>query len=99
MTNSTFLWKETFAWLPVTTITGKRVWLKKVFKRRVKMFINQKIETQYATAFDMFKDPYEVKWDPELLGDAPWFVPAGVAREVKRDARGIELPANRIGGY
>lgn len=96
MTNSTFLWKETFAWLPVTTITGKRVWLKKVFKRRVKMFINQKIETQYATAFDMFKDPYEVRWEPKADSKLMWFVPAGVAREIKCDDHGIELPANRI---
>lgn len=90
MTNSTFLWKETFAWLPVTTITGKRVWLKKVFKRRVKMFINQKIETQYATAFDMFKDPYEVRWEPKSYG---------ILCEVSYDDRGIELPANRIRKY
>ena len=26
-------WKKYFAWTPVTTITGKRVWLKKIYTR------------------------------------------------------------------
>ena len=28
-------WREVFAWLPVKTFTGKRIWLRKVWRRRV----------------------------------------------------------------
>lgn len=28
-------WREVFAWLPVTTISGKRIWWRKVWKKRV----------------------------------------------------------------
>lgn len=27
-------WREVFAWLPVQTISGKYVWLRKIYKRR-----------------------------------------------------------------
>ena len=29
-----YQWREAFAWMPVTTVTGKRVWLRKIYKQR-----------------------------------------------------------------
>ena len=54
-------WKETFVWWPwVTTITGKRVWWKKVYKRKVWVVwgtgFHMEPETQYATLFEILAD-------------------------------------------
>ena len=50
-------WMEVFAWRPVKTVSGKRVWWKKVFKRRVWVVwgtgFHMEPEVQYATAFDL----------------------------------------------
>ena len=51
-------WHEVFVWWPwVTTVSGKRVWWKKVYKRRVWVVwgsgFHMEPETQYATAFDL----------------------------------------------
>jgi hypothetical protein len=51
-------WREVFVWWPwVTTVSGKRVWWKKVYKRRVWVVwgtgFHMEPETQYATAFDL----------------------------------------------
>jgi hypothetical protein len=51
-------WRETFIWWPwVTTVTGKRVWWKRVYKRRVWVVwgtgFHMEPEVQYATAFDL----------------------------------------------
>lgn len=50
-------WREVFAVWPVKTITGKRVWWKKVYKRKVwKVWgtgFHMEPEVQYATVFDM----------------------------------------------
>jgi len=51
-------WHEVFAWWPVKTISGKRVWWKKVFKRRVWVVWGQanfhmEPHVEYATAFDL----------------------------------------------
>lgn len=50
-------WHEVFAWKPVKTVGGKRVWWKWVFKRRVWVVwgtgFHMEPHTQYATAFDM----------------------------------------------
>ena len=55
-------WHEVFAYWPVKTITGKYIWWKKVFKRKVWVVwgtgFHMEPETQYATVFDMIKDPY-----------------------------------------
>ena len=47
-------WKKTFALVPVTTVSNKRVWLKTVYKRRV-LTCNVAVEpeTQYSTLFDL----------------------------------------------
>ena len=56
-------WHEVFALWPVKTINGKRVWWKKVYKRKVWVVwgtgFHMEPETQYATVFDMMDNPYE----------------------------------------
>ena len=57
-------WHEVFVWWPwVTTISGKRVWWKKVYKRKVWVVwgtgFHMEPETQYATAFDLLDDSYD----------------------------------------
>ena len=53
-------WHEVYAWLPVKTITGKYVWGKKVFKRKVWLVwgssFHMEPEVQYATAFDLINE-------------------------------------------
>ena len=50
-------WREVFAWWPVKTITGKRLWWTKVYKRRVWLVwgvsFHMEPEVQYATAFEL----------------------------------------------
>ena len=52
-------WREVFALWPVKTIGGKRVWWKRVYKRRVWVVwgtgFHMEPEVQYATAFDLLK--------------------------------------------
>lgn len=44
-------WKEVFAWYPVKTKRGVRVWSKKVMKRK-----NALGHTEYASIFDVLAD-------------------------------------------
>lgn len=50
-------WREVYAWWPVKTISGKRVWREKIFKRRVWIVwgtgFHMEPEVQYATIFDL----------------------------------------------
>ncbi len=50
-------WHEVFAWLPTKTISGKVVWGKRLYKRKVWIVwgngFHIEPETQYATAFDL----------------------------------------------
>ena len=50
-------WREVFAWLPHRTLTGKRIWLEKVYKRRVWIVwgtgFHMEPEVQYATIFEL----------------------------------------------
>lgn len=59
-------WREVFALWPVKTVTGKYIWWKKVFKRKVWVVwgtgFHMEPHVQYATAFDL------IKGDTELLG-------------------------------
>lgn len=56
-------WHEVYAWLPVRTITGKIVWGKKLFKRKVWLVwgssFHMEPEVQYATAFDLITKAQE----------------------------------------
>jgi hypothetical protein len=54
-------WQEVFAWWPVVTVSGQRVWLKRVYKRRVWICLfhlygsssHVTSQVQYATTFDL----------------------------------------------
>jgi hypothetical protein len=50
-------WHEVYAWLPVQTVSGNRVWMQKLYKRRVWIGwgngFHMESEIQYATAFDL----------------------------------------------
>lgn len=57
-------WHEVFAWWPIKTVSGKSIWWKQVYKRKVWVvwgagFFHMEPATQYATAFDLltYKDP------------------------------------------
>lgn len=54
-------WREVFVWFPwVTTVSGKRIWWQKVYKRKVWVVwgtgFHMEPEVQYATAFDLLKE-------------------------------------------
>jgi hypothetical protein len=53
-------WRQHFAWLPVTTITGQRVWGVKLYRRKVWVVwgtgFHMEPETQYATLFEILAD-------------------------------------------
>lgn len=53
-------WREVFAWLPVRTITGQRIWMEKIYKRRVWIVwgngFHMEPEVQYATLFEILAD-------------------------------------------
>lgn len=50
-------WKEWYAWRPVQ-VKGKRVWLKKVYRRRINTYVDQDDWTryEYGTVFDVLKE-------------------------------------------
>lgn len=59
-------WKRWFAIVPVYTITGKKVWLKRIYKRKVRFIMRlsygrnpvQDI-VQYGTTFDIIANKYQ----------------------------------------
>lgn len=55
-------WAPTFALLPKTTITGQRVWLEKVYARRVWRLtgLTEEPFTEYATALDLLTDEAQI---------------------------------------
>ena len=57
-------WREVFAWWPVKTITGRGVWWRKIYKRRIWIVwgtgFHMEPEVQYATAFDLLTVEDEV---------------------------------------
>lgn len=54
-----FNWKASFAWLPVRTITGKVVWLRRIYKRRyMSVWASGKYKmlvTEYADIFEILE--------------------------------------------
>ena len=50
-------WMQVFAWLPVRTIGGKIVWLKKIYKRKFWVVwgtgFHMEPQVEYGTLFDM----------------------------------------------
>jgi hypothetical protein len=55
-----YTWREVFAWLPVKTISGKRIWLKKVYKQKYWAVwgrgFHMEPEVEYGDVFDILKD-------------------------------------------
>jgi hypothetical protein len=55
-------WHEVFALWPIKTVSGKRIWWRKVFKRKVWVVwgtgFHMEPEVQYATAFDLLDEQY-----------------------------------------
>lgn len=53
----TYPWRKVFAWWPRTTITGKRVWWEKVYKRKVWVVwgtgFHMEPEVEFATLFEV----------------------------------------------
>lgn len=53
-------WMEVFAWLPVKTIGGKRVWLQKVYKRKFWAVwgngFHMEPEVEYGELFDILAE-------------------------------------------
>ena len=53
-------WREVFAWWPVRTISGRRVWLKKVYKQKYWAVwgagFHMEPRVEYGTVFDILKD-------------------------------------------
>ena len=53
-------WREVFAWWPRKTIGGKKVWFRKVYKRRVWIVwgtgFHMEPAVQYATIFEILAD-------------------------------------------
>jgi len=56
-------WREVYAWWPVKTVSGRRVWGRKIFKRRVWVVwgtgFHMEPETQYAELFDILSDDFD----------------------------------------
>jgi hypothetical protein len=50
-------WREVYAWWPRKTVSGQRVWLEKVFKRKVWVIwgtgFHMEPEVEFATLFDL----------------------------------------------
>ena len=53
-------WREVFAFWPVKTIRGKRVWLQKIYKRRFWVVwgvsFHMEPHVEYGELFDILKD-------------------------------------------
>lgn len=55
-TKIAYEWKPWFAWFPVVTVSGKLIWGRKCFKRRVFYWgFPRSNRSEYATAFDLLK--------------------------------------------
>lgn len=52
-------WRKVFAWFPVTTVSGQRIWLKSVYKRRFWAVwgtgFHMEPQNEYAELLDMLK--------------------------------------------
>lgn len=59
-------WREVFVWWPwVTSISGKRLFWEKAYKRKVWVVwgtgFHMEPEVQYGTLFDVLNDPFQNK--------------------------------------
>jgi len=53
-------WKHWFAWYPVVTVNGERIWLQKCYRRKVFLFWDEMMfqtpDHEYATLFDVIQN-------------------------------------------
>jgi hypothetical protein len=51
-------WQIWFAWRPVRTVSGERVWLKKIYRRCINTYIDMDDWTryEYGNIFDIIKE-------------------------------------------
>ena len=58
-----YRWRLVFAWLPVKTISGKIVWLRKIYKQRFWAVwgtgFHMEPEVEYADLFEILSENYE----------------------------------------
>ena len=50
-------WQTWFAWRPVRTISGERIWFKKIFRRQVVSYVDMDdwAHYEYGNIFDILK--------------------------------------------
>jgi hypothetical protein len=50
-------WHIWFAWRPVATVSGERIWLKKIYRRQVVWYadMNKWFHYEYGNIFDIIK--------------------------------------------
>lgn len=50
-------WQVWFAWRPVKTISGERVWFKKIFRRQIISYVDMDdwLHYEYGNIFDILK--------------------------------------------
>jgi hypothetical protein len=51
-------WEDWYAWYPVTTISGQRVWMKPISRRVIMKYGDPRlvVEYEYGTVFDILKE-------------------------------------------
>ena len=57
-----YTWREVFAYLPVKTVTGRYIWLRKIYKQRYWAVwgtgFHMEPEVEYAELVDILKQKY-----------------------------------------
>ena len=68
-------WTKHFAWMPVTNIHGKKVWLKTVYRRSSKIRLTTRgltVGWEYGDIFDVLKSSEElVEAEPTTVNPPP----------------------------
>jgi hypothetical protein len=51
-------WRSWFAWYPIKTVAGERVWLKKIFRRCINTYVDHDDWTryEYGNIFDVINE-------------------------------------------
>lgn len=59
-----YTWREVFAWLPVKTVSGKIVWMKRIYKQRYWAVwgtnFHMTTQVEYAEFVDILGQDYDV---------------------------------------
>lgn len=64
-------WREVYAWLPTRTVSGKYIWGKRLYKRKVWVMwgisFHSEPFVQYATSFDILAGKHDLVGETKLL--------------------------------